>query len=294
MQRITKKDYIKRAGNLSIAGNIALFIAKLAAGLSTGSLAIIADAWHTLSDSISSVVLIIGNKKAKKPADKEHPFGHGRAELVSSVMIGTILAMVAIDFCIEAVKKLFEPHSPAYSSTAITIIAVSILAKEAMAQYALYAAKKTASPAVKADAWHHRSDALSSLILLAGILLAGTIPYADSILALIISTLIAISAYHILRDTISPLIGESPEKKTRADIQQIVDKHQTNKHAIHHLHIHRYGDHTEATFHIVVDGKTTLKNAHKTATDIENDIRKELNIEATIHVEPVEEWQEEE
>ncbi|MEM5947075.1 cation diffusion facilitator family transporter [Spirochaetia bacterium 38H-sp] len=287
------KDMVKRAGNISVSGNIILFAAKLVAGIATGSLAIVADAWHTLSDSISSVILLVGNKKAKKPADHEHPFGHGRAELVSSVMIGTILGMVAIDFTMEAIKKLFSPHAPRYSITAIAIIAVSILAKELMAQYAFYAARKTGSAAVKADGWHHRSDALSSLILLAGIILAGSIPYADSILALIISALIALTAYHILRDAISPLIGESPERETEKNIQDIVDKHQDSKEKIHHLHIHRYGDHTEATFHIVLDGKTSLENAHKTASDIEKDIRKELNIEATIHVEPFDDWQDE-
>ena len=156
-------------GWLSIFTNIILFGLKYWAGIVTGSVAIIADAWHTLSDSISSVIVLIGIKISDKPADKEHPFGHGRAELIASMIIGVLLAIIAFNFVLESIEKLKDHESVVYGKLAIIVTIVSILSKEMLAQYAFWAGRKIKSPILKADGWHHRSDAISSILILIGI-----------------------------------------------------------------------------------------------------------------------------
>ena len=125
---IKRLSYIE--GWISIFVNLILFILKFWAGLATGSIAIIADAWHTLSDSISSIIVLIGAKVSTKPADKQHPFGHGRAELITSSIIGVFLAIVAFSFLEESIKKLQQHDSVTFGMIAIVVTVVSILAKE--------------------------------------------------------------------------------------------------------------------------------------------------------------------
>ena len=133
-----KDKYIAREGWISIIGNIILFALKYWAGIVTGSLALIADAWHTLSDSVSSVIVLIGGKISRKPADDDHPFGHGRAEHISAVIIGVILAIVAFDFIIGAIEKFGEREQTSFSTIAWVATIVSIIVKEGMAQYAFW------------------------------------------------------------------------------------------------------------------------------------------------------------
>ncbi|AEJ60433.1 cation diffusion facilitator family transporter [Spirochaeta thermophila DSM 6578] len=281
---------IQRAGFLSIVGNVVLFGIKLAAGLTSGSIAVVADAWHTLSDSISSIVLLVGARTARKPADDDHPFGHGRAELISTVMIGTILGMIGITFALDAVERLFHHEGAHYTDFTLWVVGFSILAKEAMAQYAFAVARKTGYSSVKADGWHHRSDALSSLLLLVGILAGGRFWWMDSALALGVSVFLGYTSYSILKEAFSPLLGEAPPEELETRIQEVVRRTQPEGPDIHHLHVHHYGRHTEVTFHVVLDGETSLRKAHEIVSVIEQDLRRELGLEATIHVEPFETW----
>ena len=152
--------YISREGWLSIIGNIFLFVLKYWAGIVTGSIALIADAWHTLSDSVSSVIVLIGGKISQKPADEEHPFGHGRAEHIAAIIIGVLLAIVAFDFIVSSIEKFGTHEKTVFGTIAWIVTIVSILVKEGMAQYAFWAAKKANSSILRADGWHHRTDAL--------------------------------------------------------------------------------------------------------------------------------------
>nr|HPJ72864.1 cation diffusion facilitator family transporter [bacterium] len=167
----SKLPYLEGWG--SIALNCLLFAAKYAVGLATGSVAITADAWHTLSDSVTSILVLAGVKVSRKPADAAHPFGHGRAERVASLVIGVLLAMVAVFFGGDAVHRLIDGRRAEYGAAAIWVTAASVVIKEAMARFSSWAGRKTGYTALKADAWHHRSDALSSLVILAGILFGG-------------------------------------------------------------------------------------------------------------------------
>lgn len=275
-------------GWISITVNIVLFALKYWAGIVTGSIAIIADAWHTLSDSFTSIIVIVGVKISTKPADKEHPFGHGRAEWIASIIIGILLALIAFNFISESVQRLRSRESVRYGLIAITVTIISILAKEALAQYAIWAGKQTGSKAVKADAWHHRSDALSSLIILIGIFFSRLFWWIDGVLGIIVALLILYAAFDILRDSVNPMLGKEPDKDLIKQIKKLCWESAGEEVHSHHFHIHDYGGHAELTFHIRLPQKMTLEEAHDIATRIENSIKSALDIEVTIHIDPIE------
>ena len=137
----TKLAYIE--GWLSIVVNTILFALKYWAGVTSGSVAVMADAWHTLSDSATSAVVLIGTKVSAKSADEEHPFGHGRAELIASIIIGVLLAIVGVNFFIEAVDKLMNHETATYGWFVVIVFTVSIFAKEGLAQFSIRAGNKT-------------------------------------------------------------------------------------------------------------------------------------------------------
>lgn len=276
-------------GWLSIVINVLLFGLKYWAGLATHSVAIIADAWHSLSDSLSSIVLLVGVKAATKPADKKHPFGHGRAELIASVIIGILLAIVGFNFITEAISKLTKHETAEFGTIAVVVIAVSVVVKEGIAQFSFWASRQIGSQVLKADAWHHRSDAISSLVILVGIFLGNYFWWIDGVLGILIAVLILYAAYDILKEGINPLLGEHPDEELVSRIKEITDRFAPSAVDVHHIHCHRYGLHRELTFHIYLDGTMTLNDSHDIADAIETAIRDELDIEATIHVEPIEE-----
>ncbi len=274
-------------GWLSILLNILLFVLKYWAGTVSGSIAILADAWHTLSDSFTSAIVLVGVKFSKRPANKEHPFGFGRAELIASIIISVLLFVVGFNFIVESIVKLSGHATTHFGNIAIIAISTSIILKEAMAQFAFWAAKKTDSNVVKADAWHHRSDALSSLIILIGIFLGKYFWWIDGALGIIVALLIFYAAYEILKQTIDPLIGKSPDDELIQKIKNICNDVSETDVFIHHVHMHNYGKHIEITFHIQLQGDMKLKDAHNIANKIEEEIREKLHIEATIHMEPI-------
>jgi cation diffusion facilitator family transporter len=282
-----QNKYAYLEGWISIIANTLLFFLKYWAGIVSGSIAIIADAWHTLSDSISSVVVLIGVKISNKPADKEHPFGHGRVELIASVVIGVILAIIGFDFFINSIERIRNKEEAAYGTIAIIVTVISIVSKELLAQYAFWAGKKTKLNSLKADGWHHRSDAISSVIVLAGIFLGKYFWWIDGVLGMIVAVLIFIAAYEILKEGISPLIGETPDSGLIEKIKEISNRVANRETDIHHVHIHTYGHHTEITFHISLPKDYVFEKVHNIATEIEVTIREELGMEATIHMEPL-------
>ena len=288
MTNTDSNNLIKQEGWLSIIVNILLFGLKYWAGIVTGSIALMADAWHTLSDSVSSVIVLIGAKVSVKPADKNHPFGHGRAELIASIVIGVLLSIIALNFIQESVDKLRNHQKVIFGTIAIVVTIVSIIIKEGLAQFAFWAWKKTTSTILKADAWHHRSDAISSAIILIGIFTGKYFWWIDGVLGILVAILILYASYEIFRDAVNPLLGEVPDKNLLKKIHEIcIRSTDTDIISAHHYHVHKYGDHTELTFHVKLPGKMNLNEAHDIASKIEATIKSELNIEATIHMEPI-------
>jgi len=274
-------------GWLSILINTLLFVLKYWAGVVTGSLALIADAWHTLSDSISSIVLLLGIKYSQKPADKDHPFGHGRSELVVSLLIGALLAFVAFYFAMEGVAKIRDRVSTSYGTLAIVATVVSIVAKEGLAQAAFIIGKRTGSISVTADGWHHRSDSIASVLILIGIIFQKKAFWIDGVLGLIVSVLILLVAVKVIRDAVNCLLGKDITEETKMQIVNIVDETSFHQMHPHHFHYHEYGRHQEVTFHIRLPAEMTVSEAHDIAKKIEVSIEERLNIQATIHIDPV-------
>ena len=282
------KKYINREGWTSIIGNILLFVLKYWAGIATGSLALIADAWHTLTDSVSSVIVLIGGKISHKPADDDHPFGHGRAEHIASIIIGVLLAIIAFDFVVGAVDKFISREQTNFGLFAWIATIVSILVKEGMAQYAFWAAKKTKSSILKADGWHHRTDALSSVIILIGIAVGNTFWWTDAILSFIVAIMIGWASYQILSSEIKSLLGESPSEELLLSIQKSTkDVFDAPLH-LHHIHIHTYGRHTELSCHIKLPPEMPLNEAHEICTKVEDIIMEKFGFASTVHPEPIE------
>lgn len=276
----------KQEGWVSIVANLSLFALKYWAGIVTGSIAIIADAWHTLTDSVSSVAVVLSARISSKPADREHPFGHGRIELIASLFIAALLFVVAYSFLREAWDRYSEGKIVEYGLFAIIVTLVSVLAKEALAQYAFRLGKKTGSEVLQADGWHHRSDAVSSLVILAGIFLARYIWWIDSLLAAVVAILIGYAAVRIITRTISSILGEPLDPYLVSEINSIGDEAGGYASEFHHFHYHNYISHSELTFHLRLPGEMTIEEGHEIADKIENKIREKFGIEATIHIEP--------
>lgn len=274
----------KRNGTLSIIGNIILFAIKLWAGIVSGSVALIADAWHTLTDSFSSLIMLIGFRISSKPADEDHPFGHGRAEVISSLIIGILLVLVGINFLYESVNKFIDKDTAKFGSIAIVVTIASIIVKEAMAQYTFWAARKTGFRSLKADGWHHRSDAISSVIILAGIFFSSEIWWIDSALGLLVALIIGYTGGKIFRETFLMLLGQTPDKKMKEKIVRLSDRITGADLRHHHFHVHTYGNHTEITFHVKLPGNMMLNQAHEITKKLTKAIEEEMNIFATIYV----------
>lgn len=279
-----KASYIE--GTVSIFINIGLFFIKLWAGIVSGSIALSADAWHSLSDTISSVVVIVGAKLSSKKPDIKHPFGHGRWEQIASIFIGFLLGIIAYDFIKDSIIQFQSKESANFGTLALVVTIISILANEGLAQYAFYLGKKTDTLTIKADGWHHRTDALSSIIILIGIIFKNYFWWIDSVLGIIVSIMIFYVAYEIIKESINKLLGEEPSSELIKKIKTIVESLFPDDLSPHHFHIHNYVTHKELTFHIKLDNNLNIEQGHSIATEIENELFKELKITSTIHVEP--------
>jgi len=279
-------NQISLAGWASIIFNLLLFALKYWAGVVSGSVAMLADAWHTLTDSISSIILLIGIKISEKKPDAKRPFGYGRAELISSIIIGVLLAMIGFNFFHESFQKLINGGEEIFGKIAIIVTILSLVVKELMAQYSFYVAKKTKSVALKADAWHHRSDAISSLVILIGIFISPYVPYVDAVLGILVSGFIFYTAFDIFKEAINPILGEEPSKELVNQLNEISNSVTDIDVKLHHIHIHNYGNHVELTCHIVLPADMKLVEAAEIANRIEAKIYSDLNIIATIKKEP--------
>jgi len=274
-------------GIVSIIINTILFALKLWAGIVTKSIAITADAWHTLSDSLSSIFVIVGVKLSSKKPDKEHPFGHGRWEQIAAIFIGVLLAIIAFDFFRDSIQSFRNHEGTTFGSLAIIVTIISIIVKEGLAQYAFRMGKKSGNLSVKADGWHHRTDALSSVVVLAGIFLAKYFWWIDGALGLIISLMLFHATYTIISEAVNKLLGEEPGEDLLEQINQIISDSGVGNVYPHHFHIHNYINHQEMTFHIRLDHAMSIEDGHKIASILEEHILRETGIVSTVHYEPL-------
>lgn len=282
-----KERYGYMEGIVGIVANLILFALKYWAGIVSGSIALIADAWHTLSDSASSVIVIGSVKLSSKKPDDKHPFGHGRYQEIASLFIAFLLGIIAWEFFSSSIVKFKEHEATQFGILAIVVTALSVIVKEGMAQYAYWAYRKTGLETLKADGWHHRSDALSSAVVLIGILLGKRFWWIDSVLGILISLMLIYAVFEIVKNSIEKLLGAKPDKEFIAAVNKLISEVSDREICPHHFHLHTYGDHQELTFHIMLKGDLDINTGHEIATHIEEALRDRMGIEATIHVEPI-------
>ena len=278
---IVSEDEFQRVANkvsfVTIIGNILLSVMKLIAGFIAHSNAMISDAIHSASDVFSTFVVIIGIKLASKKADKEHPYGHERLECVAAIVLSMVLFITGLGIGATALKNI---TSGDYNNIvvpgilALVAAIVSIVSKEAMYWYTRYNAKRIDSSALMADAWHHRSDAFSSIGALIGI--AGArlgFPIMDSIASLIIFVFIIKAAYDIFKDAIDKMVDHACDDDTVNQIRECVMKHEDVL-GIDMLQTRIFGNKIYVDLEIATDVSYTLSKAHTIAESVHDDIEK--------------------
>lgn len=281
-----------RVSLVSIIGNIALSLFKLAAGILAHSGAMVSDAIHSSSDVVSSIIVIIGVRLSGKESDKEHPYGHERLECVAAIALSTLLFITGLAIGASAVKSII---SGSWESLAVpgilALIAaiVSIVSKEAMFWYTKINAMRIDSSALMADAWHHRSDALSSIGALVGI--AGArmgYPVADAIASLVICLFIVKAAYDIFTDAIDKMVDHSCDQEVEQKLRECILADEGVL-GIDLLHTRVFGNKIYVDLEIGADGSQSLNEAHAIAERvhdaIEADFPKVKHI--MVHVNPV-------
>mgnify|MGYP000699700023 FL=1 len=266
-----------RVSFITIVGNVLLSIIKLLAGIIAHSNAMISDAIHSASDVFSTIIVIIGIKLSARKPDKEHPYGHERMECVAAIVLSIVLFITGLGIGSTAVKNITSGSYNTLQIPGILALAAAILSivcKEGMYWYTRYNARKIDSSALMADAWHHRSDAFSSIGALVGI--AGArlgFPVMDSVASLVIFVFIIKAAYDIFKDAIDKMVDHSCDDKTEREIRDCV---MGNKDVlgIDLLQTRIFGNKIYVDVEIRANASYTLKEAHEIAESVHNDIEK--------------------
>lgn len=270
----------------SIILNVIIFGIKYYSGLSSGSLAMIADAWHSLSDSITSFVVLFGYWYANKPADYEHPFGHGRAEPIVAIIVATLLGVIGFDFILQAYQRLQNATLVVYTDSSLILFSITIVIKEIMALASIIVGKKVNSESLIADGWHHRTDAISTVIIVLGAWFVGSLWWIDSVMTFMVAIMLFWVAYNIIRSSSNLLLGENPNHELKDKIMRIAKAVNPAITSVHHFRIHNYGEHKELNIDIRLPSEMSVLDAHVIATAVEKSIFFQLKIKTTVHVEP--------
>lgn len=274
-------------GWLSVVVNGVLFVLKLGIGLLARSIAIIADAFHTLSDVISSAVVIWGFKESEKPADQEHPYGHGRTEYIATLIIAILLVVAGIEFIKSSYGRIQNPSPVNADWWMVMVIVLTIAVKEVTAQYAEFLSAKISSGTLKADAWHHRTDAISSILVVIA-MVAGKYGYyrVDGWAGVGVALFIIWTGFEIARDAVDDLIGKPPslgEIESIREVAEAVD----GVIGAHDISIHSYGTDRYASLHIEIDAEEPPMHAHDIAEEVELKLTDLLGVAPTVHVDPI-------
>ena len=291
----TNEDNFQKVANevsvVTIIGNTILSVIKLFAGIIAHSNAMVSDAVHSASDVFSTIVVIIGIRLAAKQSDKEHPYGHERLECVAAIILAMVLFITGLGIGMEALKNIFTGDYVSLQIPgilALIVAVVSILSKEGMYWYTRHYAKKIDSSALMADAWHHRSDAFSSVGALIGIGGARLgFPIMDSAASLVIFLFIVKAAFDIFKDAIDKMVDHSCDEETEKQIFDCVMENE-NVLGIDLLQTRIFGNKIYVDVEIQVDGSYTLREAHNIAESVHKKIERNFSKvkHIMVHVNP--------
>lgn len=276
------------AGIFGIVTNLILFLIKLVIGIIANSVTIMADAFNNLSDFGSCIVTIIGFKLASKPADKEHPYGHARYEYVTGIIVSLLMLVMGVIFAKTSIEKIFAPEEIKLGIETYTVLIVAILGKVLQMVVYLDFAKSIKSSTIKATAMDARNDILTTLTVLITMIVMGIFKInIDAYMGLLVSGFIILSSINSLKDTINPLLGNVPSKEKVEKIKEKILSHKEII-GIHDLRIHSYGEQNDfVTVHAEVPDTMNIVEAHEIADIVEREFKEELNIDLTIHIDPL-------
>lgn len=280
----------KKAAKVAIIANCFLTVLNIAVGVMSGSYALVSEGAHTLSDIATSIIAYLGFIIGQKPADKEHPIGHGRAEAISGLVIVIFLAIIAYEIITGAFDKILNPELitiPDFYAAIMAVVGIFINLK--VSDYIIRIGKEINSPAIVADGKHQKTDIFSSVAVLVGVVVSNMgFPILDPIVGLIIGLLIIKTAYEIAKENIDNIMGRIPSEKLIREVERIAnDTAHTN--TAHNIKIDYLGSYAAVTLHIELDGDMTLRESHKIAHAVENNIIDEIPIikSALVHTCPI-------
>lgn len=269
--------------------NLVLAFVKILFGWLGQSQSLLADGVHSLSDLLSDALVWFAARHAKEAPDEQHPYGHGRFETAGTVALGALLGLVGLGVIWDAVERLFAPEqllTP--SSFTLYVAAFSILANEGLYHYTQYLAQRINSNLLRANAWHHRSDSISSVVVLVGIggTLAG-LPYLDAIAAVLVGVMIVHIGWNLGWGAMQELVDAGLDEETVAEIRGIIDS-VSGVNSIHMLRTRRMGGHASADVHVQVDSWLSVSEGHRIAEVVQMRLINEVEelFDVTVHIDP--------
>ncbi len=280
--------YGKLAGGVGIAANAVLFLFKLIAGILSGSVAIVADAFNNLSDAGSSIVTLIGFRLSDAPADAEHPFGHGRVEYLSALTVAALIMLAGFELASSAFQKILHPTVSEFSWLTNVILITAIVVKLWMAHFNRSIGKRIHSHALFAAATDSRNDVIcTAVVLVSAVFTEITAIPVDGYVGVAVAVFVIWAGFSIMRETISPLLGEAPSPELVEDIRRIVLS-QDGVVGIHDLIVHNYGPgRCLVSLHAEVPAHGDILHSHEQIDTIERLLMQELNVMSCIHMDPV-------
>lgn len=283
-----RQSYGVLCGIVGIALNVLLFAGKLLAGMLSNSIAITADALNNLSDAGSSLVTLIGFRLAGAKPDSEHPFGHGRMEYISGLVVAAAILLMAYELIRDSIGKILHPEETETSLLVFIILAVSILVKLYMAYYNRSIGRQIGSAAMKATATDSLSDACATTVVFAASLVGHyTGVQIDGWCGVLVGLFIMYAGVQAAKETLDPLLGQPPEKELVEEIHRIVTAHEPIC-GIHDLIVHDYGPGRQMiSLHAEVPAEGNILETHDAIDNVEKELQEKLGCEATIHMDPI-------
>lgn len=281
-------QYASLAGTIGIIVNSLLFAIKLTVGLISGSVAIMADAFNNLSDAASSVITIVGFKMANKPADAEHPFGHGRIEYLTAMIVSCMVILVGFQFIKSSFERIINPTSVKFELIPFILLLISIGFKFWLSKMNKSIGNKINSSTLKATATDAMGDVFTSSTVVISFLLAKftTIPL-DGYIGILVALAIVYSGFSLIKETLSPLLGEPPDPALVSDITDMVMSYEEIT-GVHDLVVHNYGPgRIMASIHAEIPANIDIMEIHHVIDTAEREISKKLNIYLVIHMDPI-------
>ncbi len=274
---------------VGIACNVLLFATKLLIGIIINSISVMADAVNNLSDAASSIISLVGVKLAGRPADKEHPFGHGRFEYLSALAVAGLILVVGFNLLQTSFQKVLHPEELSFNPILVGILVLSVLIKVWMSFFNRKLGRRINSTVMLATSADSRNDVVVTSATIVSTLIAGLTGFnIDGYIGVLVSLFVMLSGFKIARDTIEPLLGQAIEKEVYIKITEMVQSYE-GIYGTHDLIIHNYGPtHRMATIHAEVPSDLGFERAHETIDQIERDVLKKLDIFLVIHMDPIE------